>query len=104
AEGGAEGGDGWIGNTELSYAPAVQVIAPAPANVSSIELRLRLDPGSVCVDAIAARAEGLISPHTGGSAPAAASHHPPPPADPGDLPLAATNAMSGRRWLLRCGL
>jgi hypothetical protein len=89
--------DGWMVNTELSLAPAVRVVSPSPASVSAVELRLRLDPGSVCVDAIAARVDGLV-------APAAGVHRATPPSDPGDLPLAATDTTSGRRWLLRCGL
>jgi hypothetical protein len=104
--------DGWMVNTELSLAPAVRVV-PTPVNVSSIELRLRLDPGSVCVEAIAARSEGLVassnsttsgpkaapSNTTAGGAKAAPSN-----TITGDVPLAATDTTSGRRWLLRCGL
>ena len=37
--------DGWLVNTELSLAPAVRVLDPPSANLSGIELRLRLDPG-----------------------------------------------------------
>jgi hypothetical protein len=90
--------DGWIVNTDLSLAPAVQVISPTQINLSAIELRLRLDPGTVCVDAMAARGEGLVlSPgrtlrvptHADGSIP--------------DIPLAATDSSSGRRTLLKCG-
>jgi hypothetical protein len=92
--------DGWIVNTELSLAPAVRVATPTPATLSGIELRLRLDPGSVCVDRMAARAEGLVSPSTSATAP----HRTTPPAEMGDLPLAATDSTSGRRWLLRCGI
>ena len=91
--------DGWVVNTDLSLAPAVQVISGTQANVSSIELRLRLDPGSACVDAIAARADGLV-----GGQPAAAARIP-AAADGSlpELPLAATDSSSGRRMLLKCG-
>jgi hypothetical protein len=91
--------DGWMVNTDLSLAPAVQVISSAQTNVSSIELRLRLDPGSACVDAIAARADGLVSAQPGASA------RIPPSADGSlpELPLAATDSSSGRRMLLKCG-
>jgi hypothetical protein len=87
--------DGWIVNTDLSLAPAVQVVAQGQINVSAIELRVRLDPGTVCIDAMAARAEGLTF------APPA----PPNGADAvaGDLPLAATDTSSGRRLMLKCG-
>ena len=91
--------DGWVVNTDLSLAPAIQVVAPAPANVSAIELRLRLDPGSVCVDAIAARTESAVFTQPGGAG------RIPPAADGSlpELPLAATDVSSGRRMLLKCG-
>ena len=86
--------DGWIVNTELSLAPAVQVLTPAQATLSAIEMRLRIESGSVCVDAMAAKADGLVAPSTHA-----------PLADPAafDLPLAATDTSSGRRWALQCG-
>jgi hypothetical protein len=87
--------DGWMVNTDLSFAPAVRVVAPSSVNISSVELRLRLDPGSVCVDAMAARAEGLVA--------TSSAVHRTASSDPGGLPLAATDTASGRRWLLRCG-
>jgi hypothetical protein len=93
--------DGWMVNTELSLAPAVRVMTPALATLSAIELRLRLDPGSVCVDRLAARAEGLVAPST---AVQPSPHHATTGSDMGDLPLAATDSTSGRRWLLRCGI
>ena len=91
--------DGWVVNTDLSLAPAVQVISGAQTNVSSIELRLRLDPGSVCVDAIAARADGLVIGQPGAPLriPSGADGSQP------ELPLAATDSSSGRRTLLKCG-
>jgi hypothetical protein len=91
--------DGWVVNTDLSFPPAVQVVGPGQMNVSAIELRLRLDPGAVCVDAMAARVEGLAMGQPGVPARAVL------PADGSlpDLPLAATDPSSGRRMLLRCG-
>jgi hypothetical protein len=87
--------DGWMVNTELTpYPPTARVISPAAPTLSSIELRLRLDPGTVCVDAIAARTEAL--PSASGSAPSRAA------SDGADIPMAATEASSGRKWLLRC--
>ena len=91
--------DGWVVNTDLSLAPAIQVVAPGQTNVSAIELRLRLDPGVVCVDAMAARVEGLAALQSGASARAPA----PPDGSLLNLPLAATDPSSGRRMLLRCG-
>ncbi len=91
--------DGWVVNTDLSLAPAVQIVSPAQANVSAIELRLRLDPGSVCVEAMAARTEAAVFAQSGAPA------RMPPAADGSlpDLPLAATDSSSGRRMLLKCG-
>lgn len=89
--------DGWLVNTDLSLAPAVQVLSPGQTNVSAIELRLRLDPGTVCIDAMAARAEGLSPAH-----PAQSGGDPIAPIA-GDLPLAATDTSSGRRIMLKCG-
>ena len=86
-------------NTDLSLAPAIQVVAPGQTNVSAIELRLRLDPGVVCVDAMAARVEGLTALQSGASVRAPA----PPDGSLLNLPLAATDPSSGRRMLLRCG-
>jgi hypothetical protein len=86
--------DGWMVNTDLSLSPAVRVVGPALASLSAIELRLRLGPGTVCVDAMAARAEGMPS----ASATLAAGS-----AEVPTLPLVATDSSSGRRWLLRCG-
>jgi len=57
--------DGWVVATDVKPAPAARIITPAAASLGSIELRLRLDPGKVCVDAIAARAEGLTVPALG---------------------------------------
>jgi hypothetical protein len=91
--------DGWLVNTDLSLAPAIQIVSPAQANVSAVELRLRLEPGSVCVDAMAARTEAAVFSQPGGAPriPLAADGSVP------DLPLAATDSSSGRRMLLKCG-
>jgi len=91
--------DGWLVNTDLSLAPAIQIVSPAQANVSAIELRLRLDPGSVCIDAIAARVEASVFSQPGLPVriPLSADGSPP------ELPLAATDSSTGRRMLLKCG-
>jgi len=105
--------DGWMINTELSYAPAVRVVMPSPGpdrapgpspTLSAIELRLRLDPGTVCVEAMASRVDGLIAlaGTKAGTAPSSAARA--APSSFSALPLAATDVSSGRRWLLKCGL
>jgi hypothetical protein len=95
--------DGWMVNTELSLAPAARLVPASVASLGSIELRLRLDPGKVCVDAIAARADGLSSALVA-AASSTGAHHRAPAGGANDIPMAATEASSGRRWLLRCGL
>jgi hypothetical protein len=89
--------DGWLVMPEFGLSPALSAIATSVANLTFVEARLRLEPGKVCIDALASREEGLISPATGA--------RPPPPVFDANaaIPLAATDIASGRRWLLRCG-
>jgi hypothetical protein len=105
--------EGWLVNTDLSLAPAIRVLGHDSVNLSGIELRLRLDPGTACVDAIAARFDGWLPlsparvqararalPNGGAGADpnAAGRGH-----DVSDLlPLVATHPESGRRWMLYC--
>ena len=99
--------DGWLVNTDvntdLRYPPVARVVGPSSTSLGAIELRLRLDPGSVCVDAIAARGEGLSgsasSPHPRGEPDRPLAR---PPVD-AMLPMVATEPSTGRKWLLRCG-
>jgi hypothetical protein len=85
--------DGWIADTFLSISPAVRLVPPLDASLSSVELRVRLDPGSVCVDAISARSDGAL--------PAALRSG--RSIDPlNAIPMAVTDRNSGRRWELRC--
>jgi hypothetical protein len=85
--------EGWIVDTFLSISPSVRVLPPLVAAPSSIELRLRLDPGQVCVDAIAARGDGLVLP---------ARRYGRSIDERGAIPMAVTDPASGRRWALRC--
>jgi hypothetical protein len=96
-------GDGWMVNTELSLAPAARLLPPSGGSLGAIELRLRLDPGKVCIETIAARAEGLSTPLLLAAAPGV-QHHDRVSFGATDLPMAATEASTGRRWLLKCGL
>jgi hypothetical protein len=107
--------DGWLVMPEVIPSPALTMVTPQPVNLTFIETRLRLDPGRACIDALASREEGLVSPvsrapsraeiRQSGDAPKAA--RPESRASVFDtdaaIPLAATDIASGRRWLLRCG-
>jgi hypothetical protein len=103
-------GDGWMVNTEVpgpngaatSSPPVARLVPPSTASLGSLELRLRLDPGKICVDTIAARADGLSS-AVMAAPPSSGAHHPHAPFAANEIPMAATEASSGRRWLLRCG-
>jgi hypothetical protein len=97
--------DAWWVNTDLSLAPAVQIVGPPLASLSAIELRLGLNAGAVCIESMSARAEGL--PIVSGSPPnfarAGSANSIASDASALPLPMAATDGSSGRRWLLRCG-
>lgn len=97
----AAGQDGWLFDVTLDSTPAIELVS-GYASLDSVELRLRLDPGAMCVDTIAARMDGTFS-RSNGPTPAP----PPPPSardlDPPLLPLAATERGTGRRWAFRCG-
>ena len=88
--------DGWLVLPEFGLPPALTMVAPAVANFTFVEARLRLEPGRACVVALASREEGLVSPTSGGRRPIVFD-------DDAAIPLAATDVTSGRRWLLRCG-
>lgn len=95
----AAGQDGWLFDTALDNTPAIE-LGSGYATLDSVELRLRLDPGMVCVEGMASRMDGTFA-RAGGAA------TPSPPAsqrdmDAGALPLAATERGTGRRWLFRC--
>jgi hypothetical protein len=108
--------DGWLVMPEVIPSPALTMVTPQAVNLTFIETRLRLDPGMACIDAMASREEGLISPVSDGpkaarpeskaaDAPKAARPESKPVFDAdAAVPLAATDAASGRRWLLRCRL
>jgi hypothetical protein len=107
--------DGWLVMPEVIPSPALTVLAPQPVNLTFVETRLRLDPGRACIDALASREEGLVSPVSRAPSKPEASQSldAPKTARPESrasvfdadaaIPLAATDIASGRRWLLRCG-
>ena len=86
--------DGWVLDTVLSLPPATRLPSLPDVSLSSIELRLRLEPGAVCVDTMAARGDGLGAP----------AHPRGEPLNPDTaIPMVVTDRASGRRWELRCG-
>ncbi len=92
--------DGWLVDASLDLSPTVD-LAAARAPLDSFEWRLRLDPGSVCAEGVAARIDGvLVRDGAKGVAPAA---KPDAAILERDLPMSATERSSGRRWNLRCG-
>lgn len=84
--------DGWLVDTMLSPSPALRGAAGGVPDVNTIELRLRLDPGRACVEAMAARGEG------------AARWRGAPPTVPAglDIALVVSDPASGARARWRC--
>ena len=91
----APGQDGWLAETPLEMTPSID-LGTAYAPLDGIELRLRLDPGSVCADGIAARVDGAV-------VTSAKITGKPKDVDPHKVPLAATERGSGQRWVFQCG-
>jgi hypothetical protein len=87
--------DGWIVDTALSLPPATRVISLPDVSLSAIELRLRLEPGTACVESMAARTDALGT--------AAHSRSDATPLSAATIPMMVTDRGTGRRWELRCG-
>jgi hypothetical protein len=84
--------DGWQLDMGIDSTPIVE-LAGGAAQVDSFELRVRLDPGAACVEAMAARMEHEFT--------KAAEVPKSSQADEG-IPLAATERASGKRWGFQC--
>lgn len=99
----AAGRDGWVIDTAFDTSASVEVNGSYGA-LDAIEMRARMDSGTLCIEALASRVDGLSSkPKTPGAkvtapkpGPAAAI------ADAAAIPLAATERGTGRRWALSC--
>ena len=102
----APGRDGWVVDTGLdaSTSPGIEVNGSYGA-FDAIEMRARMDSGSVCIEALASRVDGLSSRPKAPDrkvavpAPALVSSS---ASDPTAIPLAATERGTGRRWGLTC--
>ncbi|XXX81138.1 hypothetical protein WMF30_20480 [Sorangium sp. So ce134] len=85
------GQDGWLLDTSVEGSPSFDLGGSYPS-VDGAEFRLRLDPGSACVEAMSVRLQGIFSKGSERQIDIAA----------GAIPLAATERATGRRWRLRC--
>lgn len=95
----AEGQDGWLMDTGLDTAPSVDPVS-GWAPIDSVEMRLRMDPGSTCVEGIAARMDGVLTKEKA----AVSAGDKPSPSTPRSafVPLAATERQTGRRHVFSC--
>ena len=93
----AAGQDGWLAELALEATPRLDLGA-AYAPLEGVEMRLRIDPGSVCAEAITARVDGAMA--VTGKKPAGAK---PKDVSPHLVSLAATERVSGQRWIFECG-
>jgi len=92
------GQDGWLTEITLEATPSVD-LGSAYAPLDGVEMRLRLDPGSVCAEGFSARIDGTVV-VPGKKTPVKSK---PRDVDPRMVPLAATERTSGTRWVFECG-
>jgi hypothetical protein len=99
----APGQDGWLLDTSVETTTSIDVPG-LPSVFDMIELRLRLDPGSACVEGLAARVDSLGDRASGKPArPVARPAKPAPALDASEvISLAARERGTGRRWSLSC--
>jgi hypothetical protein len=99
----AAGRDGWVLDTGLDGGSIAEVTG-SYGNFDGLEMRARMDSGSVCIEALAARVEGFFSKSTPppGSKVVAPAPSSSPSAEVSAIPLAATERGTGRRWGLTC--
>lgn len=87
------GHDGWLVDTGLESAPRFD-LGGTRVPTDFPEMRLRLNPGSACVEAMSVRLQAIFTKPSGAGKQAAVA------ADA--IPLAATERATGRRWHFRC--
>ena len=99
----AAGRDGWVVDTAFDTSANIDVNGSYGA-FDAMEMRARMDSGTLCIDALASRVDGLSSkPKAPGRKievprPGPASTSP----DAAAIPLSATERGTGRRWALSC--
>lgn len=96
------GDDGWLLELSVDRPPALVDLGAAPGDgkaravprVGSVEARVRLDPGSFCVESLAGTVDGpLPRAATAGDAGGPAATR---------VPLAVTHRTTGERWGVAC--
>ncbi|WP_156338761.1 hypothetical protein [Chondromyces crocatus] len=99
----APGQDGWVLDAGLEAGPIVE-LGGSHGAIEGTELRLRLDPGTACVDAVSLKLQAAYARDAKGGTPTAKASPSTPSAAPADLriPLAATERLTGKRWGFRC--
>jgi hypothetical protein len=103
--------DGWVLDVEPDTTTNVE-IANARSSLEKVELRVRLDVGRACLEALSAKSGQLYAMVASGVAPGAAKGAPVQPltappgrkgsGDEGAVPLAVTEKLTDRRWGLVC--
>jgi hypothetical protein len=107
----APGQDGWT--FDVSPTPDANTnveLSNARARFDTVELRVRLDPGRACIEALAVRSEAFFALETKPAQPGPARPLTTVPArgakgatsQEGAIPMAATEKQTGRRWGLQC--
>jgi hypothetical protein len=98
----AAGRDGWVVDTGFDTSTSIDVNGSYGA-FDAIEMRARMDSGTLCIESLASRVDGLSSkPKTVGSKITVPKPGPAGVADASAFPLAATERGTGRRWALSC--
>ena len=92
--------DGWQVELRGSDVAPVIELRDGLAGLEAAELRLRIDPGAVCLDGVAARMNGAFVKSAAAAGTGAAGEALAGEAE--GIPLAATERGTGRRWTLRC--
>lgn len=92
------GQDGWLTEVSLEATPSID-LGSAYAPLDGVELRLRLDPGSVCAEGLSGRIDGTVVVPGKKASPKAK----PRDVDGRMVPLAATERTGGTRWVFECG-
>jgi hypothetical protein len=82
--------DGWLLDTRLAVNPAIDLVG-VHGYVEDIEVRLRLDPGSQCIDAIAAKAGRTFAVSEDAASAARTG-----------IRMAVRDRYTGRRWRMSC--
>jgi hypothetical protein len=89
--------------------PVAIDLAGNTASFDGLEMRVRMDPGVICVEALAARVDGLAAKKAKPGSPAGPLARPAPAAvasrpadDAAGIPLSAIERGTGRRWAMSC--